>query len=178
MHQWHANHVAGSHNNMSFVIDYVHPTVDLVCFALPTSRSGACFAKVQCGYSAAAPATLGKATGGFKSVVKTADGATATGIATSNATNKPRASHKPLHDPTQPGAIVLNADECQLGVEAPTSTHGPGNAVPVVIDPYLGRHLRPHQVGIHHVVCCRINALHIDLCSCTHVLQLHQTPED
>ena len=50
---------------------------------------------------------------------------------------------KLLHDPTAPGAIVMNAQQWAKG----SGTLPDGKpVVPVVVDPHLGRYLRPHQV--------------------------------
>lgn len=59
------------------------------------------------------------------------------------AAGEPPKAHA-LHDPAAEGAVLLNAvqyagGEGLLAPERPVS--------PVVVDPYIGRHLRPHQAG-------------------------------
>ncbi|KAL6765798.1 SNF2 family N-terminal domain-containing protein [Haematococcus lacustris] len=55
-----------------------------------------------------------------------------------------QATFRPLYDLQQPGAVLLNAGQ-----------QGAGKLAPVVIDPYLGRHLRPHQVeGVQFMYDC------------------------
>ncbi len=56
----------------------------------------------------------------------------------------PAEAPRALHDPHAEGAIVLNEQQWaggtgRLAKERPVC--------PVVLDPYLGRHLRPHQVS-------------------------------
>lgn len=57
---------------------------------------------------------------------------------------------KPLHDITQPGTVILNEAQWKQGAGV---LPGGQPVVPVSIDSYLGRHLRPHQVC---VVCVYI----------------------
>lgn len=54
-----------------------------------------------------------------------------------------------LHDPNAEGAVLLNAAQYACG----NAQLAPGRSVsPVVVDPYIGRHLRPHQVLVLPVV--------------------------
>jgi len=55
---------------------------------------------------------------------------------------------KPIHDPTAPGAIILNPDQWNQ-----SSTSSP--ITPVIIDPFLCRQLRPHQIeGVKFLYKC------------------------
>ena len=42
-----------------------------------------------------------------------------------------------MHDPNAPNALVLNSQQWQQGRCS--------GVAPVTVDPYIGRHLRPHQ---------------------------------
>lgn len=99
---------------------------------------------------AAAPAAAHRAPGGggFKNPAAPAafkrPGGPGGGAAQAAAAPKPPPQAHVLHDPRAEGALVLNAGQWDggrgsLARERPVS--------PVVVDPYLGRHLRPHQVG-------------------------------
>ncbi|KZV80511.1 hypothetical protein EXIGLDRAFT_845467 [Exidia glandulosa HHB12029] len=58
----------------------------------------------------------------------------------------------PLHDPTAEGAIVMKAPSQDHQAVHNKKEHA---VVPVVIDPYLARHLRPHQVeGVKFMYEC------------------------
>ncbi|GFH05607.1 uncharacterized protein HaLaN_00097, partial [Haematococcus lacustris] len=106
-------------------------------------KSGACFAApVQYGATGqlGAVALPGAAAGtaGFKRCKPKTVIATAAGGAPH------QAAFRPLYDLQQPGAVLLNAGQ-----------QGAGKLAPVVIDPYLGRHLRPHQVeGVQFMYDC------------------------
>ncbi|KIZ01995.1 DNA repair and recombination protein RAD54B [Monoraphidium neglectum] len=52
------------------------------------------------------------------------------------------ASPAPLYDPTHPDAVLLNGEQWAGGEGRLRSGRA---VVPVVVDPYLSRHLRPHQ---------------------------------
>ena len=56
---------------------------------------------------------------------------------------------RPLHDPSAPGAIVINADAVASGRDA----------VAVVLDPFLTRRLRPHQVDAVRFMWDRVTSL-------------------
>ena len=54
---------------------------------------------------------------------------------------------RPLHDISQPGTVILNEEQWQRGAG---KLEDGRPVVPVSIDPYLSRLLRPHQVGVVH----------------------------
>ena len=55
-----------------------------------------------------------------------------------------QAAPQPMHNPQAEGAVLLNGQQWQGG----KGLLGGGRPVcGVVVDPYIGRHLRPHQVG-------------------------------
>lgn len=116
-------------------------------------RSGEAFLKPSVAATAAAlaaaPAALRAPGGGaFKNpggaAFKKPGGPGGTAAAGAAAAPKAPPQAHALHDPRAEGAIVLNAAQWDgrrgsLARDRPVS--------PVVVDPYLGRHLRPHQVG-------------------------------
>jgi hypothetical protein len=56
-----------------------------------------------------------------------------------------------LHDSQAPGALVLNSGQCQEGKDR--------GIVAVVVDPYICRHLRPHQrAGVQFLYDCVMGA--------------------
>lgn len=68
------------------------------------------------------------------------------GGAAAAAGGAPTEAPRALHDPRAEGAIILNEQQWAGGAGQPAK----GRPVcPVVVDPYIGRQLRPHQVG-----CC------------------------
>lgn len=65
------------------------------------------------------------------------------GCRAAGAAGEPPKAHA-LHDPAAEGAVLLNAAQYGGG----KGLLAPGRPVsPVVVDPYIGRHLRPHQAG-------------------------------
>jgi len=59
------------------------------------------------------------------------------------AQQQPRAPFQ-VHDPHAPGAVILNKSQWEAGKDAST---GVSTVSAVVLDPFLMRHLRPHQVA-------------------------------
>lgn len=135
-------------------------------------RSGACFLKkggrggaadvlaaaAMRGGAAAVGMKLG-ATGGGRLAPPARPGLASTGAAaTGAAAGGPKPAGRPLHDPSAAGAAVLN--DCQWKGGAGMLAGGPRGGcgrpvVPVVLDPFLGRHMRPHQVeGIRFMYEC------------------------
>ena len=96
-------------------------------------RSGAVFVKGGSQYLGIGPAHLSSAgrPTAFKPPVKLG--------ATSGAAPPAARILKPLHDPLAPGALLLNAGLWSSGGGRE------GKVMPVVVDPYLARSLRPHQ---------------------------------
>lgn len=125
-------------------------------------RSGACFL-AQTGNTASAGVTgsfsSAKSAGtAFKTVMKP--------IASTQMTRPLSTQSKPqlkgLHDPSAPEAVLLNAEQWKAG-----SQSGGSPVVPVVVDPYLARHLRPHQKeGVQFMYECIMGLRHKDYTGC------------
>lgn len=61
---------------------------------------------------------------------------------------------KPIHDPMAPGAIILNPDQWNQAQQQFTSSSS-SLITPVIIDPFIVRQLRPHQIeGIKFLYKC------------------------
>lgn len=105
-------------------------------FRLPVGAGGS--------FKPPAGATAGGGGGGFKRPGGLgAGGGGAAAAAGGGGSSEPPKAYM-LHDPTAEGAVVLNSvqwagSKGQLAPGRPVS--------PVVVDPYIARHLRPHQVG-------------------------------
>ncbi|PNH03572.1 DNA repair and recombination protein RAD54B [Tetrabaena socialis] len=117
---------------------------------VPDFKTGACFtaggAPAPAAETGASAAQHKPAAQPFKRHVPAGGAAAAAGAPDSQGGRGGASTGGPagagLHDATQPGAVVLNVAQWSGG-----RGRLPGGkpALPVVVDPYLARHLRPHQ---------------------------------
>ena len=106
------------------------------------SRLGQCFmqpAQNQLPAPSSTPLTAGPTTAGFRKPLLTASSVQNKAPTTADRSVKQQVV-KPvwLHNPRAEGAVVLNQAQWQ-------QAGGAGGVWPVVVDPHVGRHLRPHQ---------------------------------
>ncbi|KAG1662668.1 hypothetical protein FOA52_014594, partial [Chlamydomonas sp. UWO 241] len=86
---------------------------------------------------------------------------TAQGLAPAN---RQHAAARPLHDPQAEGALVLNETQW-AGGEGRLPSGAPATAV--VVDPYIGRYLRPHQQeGVAFLYKCTMQPADPDFFGC------------
>jgi DNA repair and recombination protein RAD54B len=108
-------------------------------------RSGACFAKPTAQYGAVAQPGMGSAgTRQPLAPIKAnvgQPGQPGKRPVSSAAQDQPP---RPLYDMDQPHIYLLNGSQWQDGKGKLESGRW---AAPVLVDPWLGRHLRPHQVA-------------------------------
>lgn len=109
-------------------------------------KSGKCFqAQTSYGLGSAAAPGMRKTAVAFKPVAAGAGAGSTARPGASSGHGRPAASQ---YDPNQPGTMLLNEEMWKGG----TGRLDSGRPVaPVFVDPYIGRHLRPHQVLAQHL---------------------------